>query len=203
MTELPETRYSLLARLGRGSDHQAWSDFVSVYQPALYRYVRSRGLQDADAWEVVQEVFLAVHRSVDRWSQPGRGSFRAWLLRIAFNVSVDEMRRRQRQAVATGSSSVRELLAEHEAADDGAECRRQWRQWAFFWAAGEVQRQTTESAWRAFWLTAVEQQDPGEVARLLQTSVGAVYAAKCRVLARIRTAAAQLDQEIDVSELGE
>jgi RNA polymerase sigma-70 factor (ECF subfamily) len=203
MSELPETRYSLLARLGHCTDHQAWSDFVSVYQQAVYRYVRSRGLQDADAWEVVQEVFLAVHHSVDRWSQPGHGSFRAWLLRIAFNISVDEMRRKQRQAVATGSSSVREMLALHEAPDDEAERRRQWRQWAFFWAAGEVQRAVTESAWRAFWLTAVEHRDPTEVASLLRTSVGAVYAAKCRVLSRIRAIANKLNQEIGPSDVEE
>jgi RNA polymerase sigma-70 factor (ECF subfamily) len=203
MAELPDTRYSLLARLGRSADHQAWSDFVDVYQQALYRYVRSRGLQDADAWEAVQEVFLAVHHSVDRWSRPGQGSFRAWLLRTAFNISVNELRRKQRQAVATGSSSVRELLALREASDDEAERTRQWRQWAFFWAAGEVQRAVTESAWRAFWLTAVECQDPTEVARRLRTSVGAVYAAKCRVLARIRATAAQMDREIGPSDAEE
>jgi len=58
MANLPDTRYTLLARLSDPNDLSAWSEFAEIYEDAIYRYSRSRGLQDSDAWEVVQHVLL-------------------------------------------------------------------------------------------------------------------------------------------------
>ena len=66
MPSLPDTRYSLLARLVDPDDAAAWSEFTSIYEEAVMRYSRSRGLQDADALEVVQNVLLAVHQAMSR-----------------------------------------------------------------------------------------------------------------------------------------
>jgi hypothetical protein len=49
MPLLPDTRYSLLARLSDPGDVAAWSEFIEIYEDAIYRYSRSRGLQDSDA----------------------------------------------------------------------------------------------------------------------------------------------------------
>ncbi len=43
-----------------------------------------------------------------------------------------------------------------------------------------------EATWRAFWQTAVENQPAKQVAEALGVSVGAIYIAKSRVLARLR-----------------
>ena len=43
-----------------------------------------------------------------------------------------------------------------------------------------------EPTWQAFWQTAVQDQDNRQVADQLQMSVGAVYIAKSRVLARLK-----------------
>ena len=67
MTLTPTTRASLLLRLRDSQDHEAWVEFVSLYEPVIYRLLRRHGLQDADAREVMQELFLAVSRSIDRW----------------------------------------------------------------------------------------------------------------------------------------
>ena len=87
MPSLPDTRYSLLARLVDPEDAVAWSEFTSIYEEAVMRYSRSRGLQDADALEAVQNVLLAVHQAMSDWTPTGRpGSFRAWLARTAHYV---------------------------------------------------------------------------------------------------------------------
>lgn len=49
MSELPETRETLLLQLRDPADAAAWERFVAVYRPAVYRLVRRRGLQDAAA----------------------------------------------------------------------------------------------------------------------------------------------------------
>ena len=60
MTPSPQTRPSLLVRLKDAADHEAWRQLVELYAPLVYRFVRRRGLQDADAADLTQEVLRAV-----------------------------------------------------------------------------------------------------------------------------------------------
>ena len=62
MNPAPSTRASLLIRLRDPRDHAAWVEFVDIYEPLTYRLLRRYGLQDADAAEIMQELFLAVSR---------------------------------------------------------------------------------------------------------------------------------------------
>jgi RNA polymerase sigma-70 factor (ECF subfamily) len=82
MTLTPSTHASLLLRLRDSQDHEAWVEFVTLYEPVTYRLLRRHGLQDADAREVMQDLFLAVSRNIDRWDPAKRGSFRGWWLAI-------------------------------------------------------------------------------------------------------------------------
>jgi RNA polymerase sigma factor (sigma-70 family) len=188
MPPLPETHYSLLARLAEPADSEAWSEFTSLYEEAIFRYSRNRGLQEADAREVVQIVLLAVHQAIGDWMPTGRpGSFRAWLLETAHRVCLRALSDLRKFDRATGGTSMFEHLNGVADADSAAlSDERDWRKWAFCWAAGQVQREVQPSSWRAFWLTAVDGLPPDKVAAQLGMKTGAVYAAKCRVLARIR-----------------
>ena len=56
MQQIPDTRSSLILRLADNVDGEAWDEFVEIYEPFIYRYARRRGLQDADARELVQDV---------------------------------------------------------------------------------------------------------------------------------------------------
>ena len=80
MTLAPTTRNSLILRLRDREDVDSWREFTAIYEPVIYRVACRRGLQHADALELVQRVLLAVARSVDRF-QPDRktAKFRTWL----------------------------------------------------------------------------------------------------------------------------
>ena len=64
MAEVPPTRPSLLVRMRDAHDQQAWADFVRLYAPAIYRFARRKGLQDADASDLTQEVLRSVAGSI-------------------------------------------------------------------------------------------------------------------------------------------
>ncbi len=189
MTELPTTRFTLLARLQEPANQAAWEEFVAVYEPAVYGFARKKGLQDADARDLCQDVLRAVALAIERWDpDPARGSFRSWMFRIARNMLINFCTQRRRHVRGSGDSAVQQALADlpgHKSGDSAlyeAEYRRQ----LFVWAAGEVRDEFAATTWRAFWLTAVEERDTRSVADELGISTGAVYIARSRVIARLR-----------------
>src|SRR5688500_5685823 len=115
MTLTPTTRASLLLRLRDPRDHDAWVEFVSLYEPVIYRVLRRAGLQDADSLEVSQDLFLAVNRNIEHW-QVGteHGSFRGWLRRVTRNLVVSWVRRQKRQ-VTTSAVDLDSLLESPQA----------------------------------------------------------------------------------------
>jgi RNA polymerase sigma factor (sigma-70 family) len=177
----------LLSRLADASDQDAWIAFQERYQPAVYRYARSCGLQTADALEVVQEVMIAVHRAMGDWRPSQReGSFRAWLAETARRVTLQILRQKRRIGGGVGGDSTALPLSQIiDQPGDGSE-EAEYQRWLFFCAAAQVEREVQESTWRAFWMTAVLGQSPEQVAIELEMQIGTVYASKCRVLARIR-----------------
>jgi RNA polymerase sigma-70 factor (ECF subfamily) len=189
MDDLPATRLTLIARLLDRADGAAWSEFVALYEPLIRRLAHRKGLQDADAGDLCQEVFRAVAGAIDGWDPDrARGSFRGWLSRITRNLLINFLTRHQGQPRGSGSTSVQELLEAQPAADPAAaalfDSEYRWR--VFEWAAEEVRREFAPSTWQAFWRTAVEGRAPAAVASDIGLSVGAVYVARSRVLARLR-----------------
>jgi RNA polymerase sigma-70 factor (ECF subfamily) len=197
MHEPPQTRPSLLVRIRDGRDADAWRQFVELYVPLIYRFARKCGLQDADAADVTQEVLRAVARSCRGLDyDPRRGTFRAWLLTVVRSKLANFRARRSRHEQPAGDSDARALLDELPAREEVSTLwDREYARHLFTWAAEQVRGGFEASSWQAFWQTAVEGKGAKEVAAALGLSVGAVYIAKSRVLARLRE---QLQQVQDV-----
>jgi RNA polymerase sigma-70 factor (ECF subfamily) len=190
MTLTPSTRASLLLRLRNPQDHEAWLEFTALYEPVCYRLLRRHGLQDADAREVMQELFLAVGRAIDGWDpDKDRGSFRGWLRRVARNLVINWLRARGRSPVAVGGTELQAMLEQlpDAAAPESAEFELELRRSLFRQAASQVRREVKPSTWQAFWETAVVGLSPAAAAAKLGVEAGAVRVAKCRVLLRLRS----------------
>ncbi len=192
---IPDTKTSLILRLPQASDLEAWREFVDVYEPFILRLARSRGLQEDDARELVQQVMLAVARSVDRWQpDPQRGRFRGWLFRIARNQLINLLSGRKPDRAIGGTTQVQVLqqLAASQP-EDGIEL--DYQREMFRYAAARVKRDVQPNTWQAFWSTAVLAQPASDVASSLNMTVGAVYIARSRVIARLREEVHRLEAE--------
>ncbi|HZW33982.1 MAG TPA: sigma-70 family RNA polymerase sigma factor [Isosphaeraceae bacterium] len=200
MSESPLTQPSLLVRLRDRGDDRAWSEFVEIYTPLIQRLARQKGLQEADAADLVQEVFGAVARWIDRYDpDPSKGTFRGWLSRIARNQILDALAARRRHPQGVGDSSMRRLLDAQPAPspEDTALFEVEYRRRAFAWAAERVRDEVSEMAWRVFWMAGVEGTNAKAVAEALGTTVGTVYHYKSQVMARLRRKVQELDGEPD------
>jgi RNA polymerase sigma-70 factor (ECF subfamily) len=189
MTPVPETRASLLLRIRNPRDQSAWAVFLQIYQPLIFRLARQKGVQDADAREVTQDVLMAVAGSIERWeADPIRGSFRGWLATITRNIVVNYLIRESRHPRGTGDRDLERWLAERPdpASEESALFDREEERQIFYWASEKIRSEFRETTWQAFWLTAVEGRDAQSVAHELKINAGIVYVARSRVMKRLR-----------------
>lgn len=201
----PETRPSLMLRLRDPGDQQAWTEFVAIYEPLLLRLMRSRGLQEADACDVTQQVIVAVMQAVDSWQPDGRdASFRRWLFGIARRLALKCLQRSspargpaRRGAGGTDMLELLNNLPEPEARTVSA-FDDEYRTQIFQWAAARVRNDFRETTWRAFWQTCVVGQPVAVVAETLGTTAGNVYVARSRVIARLRQFIEEFEGEHDL-----
>lgn len=185
----PETRASLILRLPDLGDVAAWDEFVGIYGPLIFRLAQKSGMQAVDADDLVQEVLTAVAKSVSRWlDRADRGSFRAWLFRIARNIGINLATRRGTRSLAAGGGEVERLLAEIESPVPSqiAEFDVEHHREVMHWAAIQVREVVAEHTWQAFWLTHVLEQPVEDVAQELGVSVGTVYVGRSRVMSRLQ-----------------
>jgi RNA polymerase sigma-70 factor (ECF subfamily) len=197
MSTLPTTRHSLLVRLRDLKDAEAWGQFVDLYAPVLHGFYRKRGLQDADAADLTQQVLesIAVGSAGSSYDR-ARGKFRNWLLTIAQNRHYDWLDSRRRHPEIYGDASAGDRLEGIPApAEEAALWERQYEQHVYAWAAERVRQCVGKTTWEAFKLTAVEGKSGEAAAHALGISVGAVYVSKSRVLNRLRKEVDQIEGE--------
>ena len=113
-----------LIRRAREGDLPAFNVLVEAYQDRVFsvvlRMIRDRGRAE----DLTQETFISAHRNLHRYRG---GNFKAWLLRIAKNATLDELRRRKRRPEVSMDAEVatfRETLPSAEQSpEDAAEMR--------------------------------------------------------------------------------
>jgi RNA polymerase sigma-70 factor (ECF subfamily) len=84
-----------LLRALREGDEQVFSDLVDRWSQIMLRLALSRVESRAVAEEIVQDAWLTVLRSLDRYE--GRSTFRTWVLGIVVNLARSRARAERRQ----------------------------------------------------------------------------------------------------------
>lgn len=195
MASSPKTRASLILRLRTPADAEAWEEFTQIYRPLIFRIAISRGLQPADANDVVQEAMSRVAKSIRLFDpDPDKGSFRGWLSRITRNLVIEFLRNKNRLPKTGDDSAVYQLVQSKP--DPSSESKLfdlEYERQLFAWAAAKAESRFEPATWQAFWETAVENKPVSEVAKRLNISRGAVYIARSRVIAALKAVVQQIE----------
>jgi RNA polymerase sigma-70 factor (ECF subfamily) len=187
------TSITLLERLRAPGDEEAWSRFVRLYTPLLYYWCRRVGLRQQDAADLVQDVLAHLVRKLPEFEYNANGSFRSWL-RV---VTVNKWRERQRKRSGPSAINGTGLDQVPASTDVWVLEEAEYRQHLVRSALPLIQPEFSETAWRAFEEHVLEQRDAAEVAEELGIRIGTVYAAKSRVLTRLRHELARfLEQDV-------
>ena len=193
MNEFPETRDSLLVQVKDPENREAWERFAQMYRPVIFRIALARGLQDADAHDLAQQVLMSVASAIGRWEKETK--FRNWLSRITRNAILNALTRRPKDQ-AKGGSSVQDLLEEVPNCDEATDelIAKEYRRELYLRASELVRPTVTSETWEAFQRTVVAGHEIEDVAKDLGKSVGAIYSCRSRVMLRLRETVKDLEE---------
>ena len=194
----PETRSSLLLRIRNRDDREGWGEFAEIYRPVICRMARYKGMQQADAEDLSQQVLFAISKAIDRWTpNDDRAKFRTWLRRIALNAILNAISRGVPDR-ASGDDEEREFLERRPARSgpDSDLLKTEYRREVFSTAARAIRCEFSEETWQSFWLTAVDGRDVDAVAAELDRTRGSIYASRSRVMKRLKQKVEEYDEPI-------
>jgi RNA polymerase sigma-70 factor, ECF subfamily len=181
------TSPSLIDR-ARANDPAAWVDLVDLYAPLVQHWCRRSDLREADAADILQDVFLAVAANLGafRRERPG-DTFRGWLRVILRNKVNDHFRRLGHEPAGEGGTEAHQRFARLTSPEPADEVRADHAEQLLFRRACDLIRaEFHDHTWQAFWATAVEGRAAADVAADLGMSPVGVRVAKSRVLQRLR-----------------
>jgi RNA polymerase sigma-70 factor (ECF subfamily) len=175
-----------LLERAKAQEPAAWERLVSLYTPLIDHWCHKAGLQDADAADVRQEVFVAVARKIAEFHRDQAGdTFRGWLSKITHSKIADHWRKK-RAAPRNADAGVQAQWEQAAQASDSAEAVAEETRILYRRALQLVQRDFEDHTWQAFWRVVIDGQSAKDTAGELHVTVNAVYLAKARVLARLR-----------------
>jgi RNA polymerase sigma-70 factor (ECF subfamily) len=179
MTKTPS---SLLERLRQPFEPEAWGRFVALYTPLVYSWGRRVGLREQDAADLVQDVFVTLLQVLPTFTYDRHQSFRRWLWTVTINKWRKERKLANRMVCGLGEQP------EPVAVEDDLEgaWETEYQEHLANQALQLMRTDFEETTWRACWEMVAVGRPAAEVAAELGLTVAAVYAAKFRVLKRLR-----------------
>ena len=185
--ETTSTSPSLIQQL-KSKQTDAWQRMAMLYGPVVLHWCRRARIQDADADDIVQEVFRTVAQKIDAFRHDTQQhTFRGWLWKITRNKIGDFMRRQKTSAQPIGGTEGQLRMTDvpfdesslDELTEDGFGGLYQR-------ALDLIRVEFQPKSWTAFWQVVIEGRSAINVAAELDLSPNAVYIAKSRVLSRLR-----------------
>ncbi len=90
-------------RAAAAGDVDAFDELVEGYRVPVWRYLTHLVADRALAEDLTQETFLRMYRHLDDFA--GRSRFSTWVFRIARNLGIDALRRRDAETAWLSTTS--------------------------------------------------------------------------------------------------
>ncbi|HLW65165.1 MAG TPA: sigma-70 family RNA polymerase sigma factor [Gemmataceae bacterium] len=179
---MDSTPVSLLERLRQTGDDAAWARFVRLYTPLLFHWLRRTSISEDDAADLVQEVLLVLVKRLAEFQYDRSQSFHRWLYAVTLNLWRDRVKRKPLVQLAEARAKLDVPVPD----DLDSFIEREYRDRLAHHAWSILKTDFEPQTVRVFQALVLEGRPAAEVAKNYGVSLGAVYAAKCRVLARLR-----------------
>jgi RNA polymerase sigma factor (sigma-70 family) len=198
----PTTRVTLLSQIQDGKNHTAWQTFVDLYSPLILQYCLKRGLQDADARDVVQDVFVRLSRAIRNFEySPEKGRFRSWLGLMTHQQIIRYWSKDKRILRGIGGGIGDQLCESMEGEVDPVWVDT-FNAYIYRLAWENIRGEFDEASWRMFELVWEGGRTPQDASREIGCSPQAVYQAKFRVMQRLRAEVWRLSEDAVLCRMG-
>lgn len=200
------TRQTLIRRVRNTGDSSSWAEFWGLYEPVIGRYLRRLHVNDQDASDLAQEVYLKLRRELPNFSfDSERGHFRAWLRRVTDNMVRDHFRTRRRadQRIAGLAEYKQAVEASFDDGSNGEAAREvEWRRnvMAVILEKARAEFADRPRLWTCFDKTILQSLPAKQVAAELEIEkVNNVYVYAHRVMQRVRAMSNEFDPEQSIA----
>ena len=189
------TRSSVLRAVANTENEAAWQRLFDLYAGFVFSIARSKGLNDADADDIVQVVFTDLARNLPTFQYDrAKGKFRAYLSGLVNWRVMDKLKVGKRDTDLKASFWEEAKAA---SSDDNGFAEREWQAAALEEALRRIKPDVNPEHYAAFVASAIEGQDTETVMRLYGISSDNLYQIRKRLTAKLRETVVSVPAEMD------
>jgi RNA polymerase sigma-70 factor (ECF subfamily) len=178
------THATLLQRLSRGPDADAWDEFCDRYGELIRSFAHRQGVQPADCDDVMQDVLVALTKSMPGFQyDPARGKFRSYLKTVVLHAVYRKSCQKRGEVALDDLTAAIIPAADNRCIDEHWET--EWRQHHLRLAMRTINSEFNRADQAAFQAYGVEGRSAAETAEQLGLTIDQVYQAKSRILRRL------------------
>lgn len=193
------TRSSVLKAVADTTNSAAWRRFYDLYAGFVYSIARSRGMNEGDAEEIVQSVFVDLARTLGTFEyNRAKGKFRNYLIGLVVWRVTDRLRaqKKEAEAIADLVSHLPELRdSTAPAVTDFDE--REWLSAAREEALRRLRVEANPAHYAAFVASMIDGMDTETVTRLHGITRDNLYQIRLRLSNRLKAIVAEVTNEMD------
>lgn len=192
------TRSSVLKAVADTENEAAWRWLFDLYAGFVFSIARAKGLNDADADDIVQTVFIDLARNLPTFRYDrGKGRFRSYLSGLVHWRVMDKLKAGKRDAEFKAAF---EDAAKVAADGDEAFEEREWQAAALEEALRRIKPEVRPEHYAVFVASSVEGQDTETVTKLYGISGDNLYQIRKRLTAKLRETVKRVLKEMDVPD---
>jgi RNA polymerase sigma-70 factor (ECF subfamily) len=190
-----DTRVSLIVGVCQ-RDPERWAEFDRIYRPMLLGFLRKQHLDESDASDVVQDIFVKLLDKIQTYDRE-KFRFRSWLFAVAHHALIDKARRRAAHKKAVDGWVAHVLRS---TPSDSLKMAEEWvrlhRTKILDHAFEIVRGRTAPRIWACFEQRVLKNRPGAEIANELGYELPTVYANAHRVLNQVRAICQEFDEDL-------